>query len=146
MIAYHLEAHGKRASGPSVLPRTVTAESPQETSGRGLKGRSASARGSGIGLGGGGAGGRAQPPPPERAGGGGLVESAGSDTASAASDINYMHESLRQYHPQEGEEEEGVSVGIRVQAWGFFQLDSVLIGCDFLMLCMFCFYVLSLSL
>lgn len=33
------------------------------------------------------------------------MESAGSDTASAASDINYMHESLRQYHPEDDEEE-----------------------------------------
>ncbi|CAM9709739.1 unnamed protein product [Ectocarpus sp. 4 AP-2014] len=41
------------------------------------------------------------------AGGGGGMESAGSDTASAASDINYMHESLRQYHPEEGCDEEG---------------------------------------
>ena len=48
-----------------------------------------------------------------RGGGGGGLESAGSDTASAASDINYMHESLRQYHcaeQDEGEDdEEGVS-------------------------------------
>ncbi|CAN0192137.1 unnamed protein product, partial [Laminaria digitata] len=61
--------------------------------------------GVGMGMGIGGGGGRAEAPPPERFGGGGGMESAGSDTASAASDINYMHESLRQYHPEDDEEE-----------------------------------------
>lgn len=40
-------------------------------------------------------------------GGPGRAESVCSDSASAASDINYMHESLRQHHPEDGEE--GVS-------------------------------------
>lgn len=41
---------------------------------------------------------------------GGSLERPASDTASAASDINYMHESLRQYQPEEGDDgdEEGV--------------------------------------
>lgn len=64
-----------------------------------------------MGMGIGGGGGRAEAPPPERFGGGGGMESAGSDTASAASDINYMHESLRQYHPEDDEEE-----GVRMNA------------------------------
>lgn len=40
-------------------------------------------------------------------GGTGGPESVGSDTASAASDIYYVHESLRQHNPEE-EEDEGV--------------------------------------
>ncbi|CAM9277658.1 unnamed protein product [Pylaiella littoralis] len=100
---------GKRSS----MPQRPTAESfsSQETSNlRGLRGKGAAAVRDGGGRGGGGGGGRAEAPAPERAGSGGGLESAGSDTASAASDINYMHESLRQYNlPEEGEgDEEGV--------------------------------------
>ena len=79
-----------------------------------------------MGIGGG--GGRAEAPPPERFGGGGGMESAGSDTASAASDINYMHESLRHYHPED-DEEEGVSMSPRLLC--FFCFVFVFSQCFF---------------
>lgn len=118
---------GKRSS----LLQRPTSEYAQETSNlRGLRGK-----GLGDGGGGGGAramgggGGRAEAPTPEMAGGGGGIESAGSDTASAASDINYMHESLRQYHPEEGCDEEGEGgVGVlplRSGSWCVFAFTEV---------------------
>ncbi|CAM9648429.1 unnamed protein product [Ectocarpus sp. 8 AP-2014] len=95
---------GKRTS----LLQRPTSEYAQETSNlRGLRGKGVGGGGGGGARAMGGGGGRAEAPTPEMAGGGGGMEGAGSDTASAASDINYMHESLRQYHPEEGCDEEG---------------------------------------
>lgn len=58
-------------------------------------------------------------------------ESVGSDTASAASDINYMHESLRQYHPED--DEEGVSTEYEMCFGLFSYVDGFVCYCTYLM-------------
>eukprot|EP00903_Cladosiphon_okamuranus_P015554 g14359.t1 len=106
-------SEGKRAS----LLQRPTSEYSQETSNlRGLRGK------------GGAGGGRAQAPPPERAGSGGGLESAGSDTASAASDINYMHESLRQYHHEDEADEEGGVVEMHHTVQSLFEEEEALLN------------------
>lgn len=87
-----------RLKKPGFVPKSSGYGSYERRSGAGAGGWGEGV-GGGVGFGGAGFGAG-----DEREGG---PESVGSDTASAASDINYMHESLRQHHPED--EEEGVS-------------------------------------